>query len=57
MGKEVKINLSDLVKIVGTGASKFMPKGAVYEVHPLHARTLVDAGKATCAATLPKFDK
>lgn len=57
MGKTEKIKLDERVKIVGTGASKFMPKGATYEVHPLHARKLVDAGKATCPGGLPKFDK
>jgi len=57
MEKGEKIKLDEKVKIVGTGASKFMPKGAIYEVHPRHARKLVDAGKATCHGGLPKFDK
>lgn len=57
MEKREKIKLDEKVKIVGTGASKFMPKGAIYEVHPRHARKLVDAGKATCPGGLPKFDK
>lgn len=52
-----KIKLNEKVTVTGTGKSRFMPKGATYEVHPSLARTLVDAGKATCAATLPKYDK
>lgn len=51
-----KITLTEKVTVIGTGKSRFMPKGATYEVHPRLARTLVDAGKATCAAKLPKYN-
>lgn len=44
-----KVVLSDKVKIVGTGKSAFMPKGTMYEVHPSHAKTLINEGKAMYA--------
>lgn len=46
-GKVVK--LSERVAVIGTGKSRFMPKGEKYEVHPLNAEALVKAGKATFA--------
>lgn len=46
-GKVVK--LSERVTVIGTGKSRFMPKGEKYDVHPLNAEALVKAGKATYA--------
>lgn len=46
-GKVVK--LSERVAVIGTGKSRFMPKGEKYEVHPLNAEALVKAGKASFA--------
>lgn len=46
-GKVVK--LSERVTVIGTGKSRFMPKGEKYDVHPLNAEALVEAGKATYA--------
>lgn len=40
------VDLSKRVTVIGTGKSRFMPKGAKYEVHPLNADALVKAGKA-----------
>lgn len=45
-----KVNLSERVRVVGTGKSAHMPKGMEYDVHPLHAKKLVKSGKATYAS-------
>lgn len=42
-----KVKFSERVEIVGTGASRYMPKGTKYSVHPLHAKHLVESKKAT----------
>lgn len=47
--KDKVVNLSERVTVIGTGKSRFMPKGERYEVHPLNAEALVGAGKATLA--------
>ena len=41
------MKLSERVAVIGTGKSRFMPKGEKYEVHPLNAEALVKAGKAS----------
>ena len=46
---EKVVKLSERVAVIGTGKSRFMPKGERYEVHPLNAEALVKAGKATFA--------
>lgn len=43
------VKLSERVTVIGTGKSRFMPKGAKFEVHPLNADALVKAGKAAYA--------
>lgn len=43
------VKLSKRVAVIGTGKSRFMPKGKKYEVHPLNAEALVKAGKASFA--------
>lgn len=43
------MKLSARVTVIGTGKSRFMPKGEKYDVHPLNAEALVKAGKATYA--------
>lgn len=43
------MKLSERVAVIGTGKSRFMPKGEKYEVHPLNAEALVKAGKASFA--------
>lgn len=52
-----KVDLSKRVKVIGTGKSAHMPKGMEYEVHPLHAKKLVKAGKATYAGEPTKSPK
>lgn len=43
------VTLGERVTVIGTGKSRFMPKGEKYDVHPLNAEALVKAGKATFA--------
>lgn len=45
--KDGVINLREKVTVYGTGKSDYMPSGQVFEVHPLHAETLVKNGLAT----------
>lgn len=44
-----KVKLNERVRIIGTGKSSYMPLDKEYEVHPLHAETLVKSGKAKYA--------
>lgn len=43
--KDGKVDLKATVKIVGTGKGN-LEKGAEYEVHPIHAETLINKGFA-----------
>lgn len=52
-----KVNLSERVRVVGTGKSAHMPKGMEYDVHPLHAKKLVKSGKAKYASEPDKSPK
>ncbi len=45
--KDGAVNLREKVTVYGTGKSVYMPSGKTYEVHPLHAKTLVENGLAT----------
>ncbi len=45
--KDGAVNLREKVTVYGTGKSEYMPSGKTYEVHPLHAKTLVENGLAT----------
>lgn len=50
MTKEEKVNVdfNERVTVYGTGgANNPLEKGKAYEVHPLHAKTLVKFGRAT----------
>lgn len=43
---EKTINLYDKVKVVGKKGSPYLKDGQTYEVHPEHAKTLIDGGHA-----------
>lgn len=45
--KNEVVDLKKRVTIVGTGKSKYMPKGAEFNEHPRLADVLVKSGKAT----------
>lgn len=45
--KDEIVNLREKVTVYGTGKSDYMPIGRAFEVHPLHAETLVKNGVAT----------
>jgi hypothetical protein len=50
--KDGKIRKDDRVTVYGTGYSKHIRRGASIDVHPVHAQTLINSGKAT--STAPK---
>ena len=43
---EKLVNLYDRVKVVGKKGSPYLTAGKVYEVHPEHAKTLIDGNHA-----------
>lgn len=44
--KEGVVDLRKKVTVYGTGKSDYLPSGKEFEVHPLHAETLVKNGVA-----------
>lgn len=45
--KDGKVRKDDRVTVYGTGASQHIKRGQAVEVHPVHAETLINSGKAT----------
>lgn len=57
MATEEKVKKDDLVVIIGTGASRFLPKGKEQTVHKILADKFVKQGNATVKGSAPKTAK
>ena len=46
--EKIRVDFNERVTVYGTGGSgNTLEKGKAYEVHPVHAETLVKLGRAT----------
>ena len=45
--KEEKTNVDFNDRVTGYGTGNTLEKGKAYEVHPVHAKTLIKLGRAT----------